>query len=158
MHHRPLNSVFFYLGQYDSSNHKSRWNNLTTWKWCETRVTQILEDALLTHSCLSLPLHTEPVYLPFTSSNTHIMWVFCGCNICSVVPQGSVGQRKWVKRSTQSGINFDCIPFNLSAVAGHSSRTGVPLGIFQTFKGCAIFTHGPLVQAINYTVHTKGNS
>lgn len=37
---------------------------------CGVIVTQILEDALLTHSCLPLPLHTAPGCLPSASSTT----------------------------------------------------------------------------------------
>lgn len=38
-----------------------------------------------------------------------------------------------------------------SAVAGHLSKTGVPLGVFQTLEGCAIFTQGPFLSVIKQT-------
>lgn len=67
--HKSLQFLIFIViwEQRSLLNHYSRWNHLTMWKWCECDPFSG-EDALLTPSCLSLPLPSQPA-MPFTSSS-----------------------------------------------------------------------------------------
>lgn len=86
-------------------------------------VTQILEDALLTHNCLSLPPHTAPAWLPFTSCTVSSQ------HMCSPLLQGSVDYRKCGGARSQGWVSIVFIMFS-PAVVAHSARTGVPLVLF----------------------------
>lgn len=102
-----------YRGQYDSANHKTRWNNLTIWKWCECdpdsggciTYAQLPVSASPHCACLSA-IHKQH------RTNHH--------SICSPLLQGTVGHRKCRKESTahsQGGVSivYITVPVGISS-------------------------------------------
>lgn len=87
-------------------------------------VTQILEDALLTHSCLSLPPHTA---LPVCHSQAAAL----ASSQLSVAAAYAAHccRATWAigSKNTQSGMSFSC---------------QIPLGIFSSLYRFVLYVHG----------------